>query len=303
MWDGGFYAPHMKPNPKSFFSILAVLSALQICVTVSAAEKKPLPSLKPADLQKVEAALPGSASAKPAKARKILVFSRCEGFVHGDGIVVGNKAIELMGQKTGAYTTDFSEDYAAFEPDNLAKYDAIILNNTTQLKFPDDTKKKAFLDFVKNGKGMIGIHAATDNFYDWPEAASMLGGLFDGHPWNANGTWAFKLDDPKHPLNQAFEGKGFKIKDEIYQFKDPYTRADRTVLVTLDLSDPVTGGIKNGVKRTDGDFALAWIKKFGQGRVFFCGFGHAGNVFQEPAMLRFLLDGTQYALGDFKVKD
>jgi hypothetical protein len=293
----------MNTYSKSLLSILAALATLQICVTVPGAEKKPLPELTPADLQKVEAALPDSASAKPAKARKILVFSRCEGFVHGHGIVVGNKAIELIGKKTGAYAADFSEDYAVFEPANLAKYDAIVLNNTTQLKFPDATKKQAFVDFVKNGKGIIGIHAATDNFYDWPEAASMIGGLFDGHPWGANGTWAFKLDDPKHPLNQAFAGKGFKLQDEIYQFKEPYTRADRKVLISLDLADPATGAVKNGIKRTDGDFALAWIKKFGQGRVFFCGFGHAGNVFQDAAMLRFILDGTQYALGDLKVND
>jgi hypothetical protein len=267
------------------------------------AERKPLPSLTAENRQKIEAALPTRAAAKPKKARRLLVFHRCEGFVHGGGIVAGNEAIRQMGQKTGAYTADFSEDYAVFDPANLARYDAIVLNNTTQLKFPDAAKKQALLDFVRSGKGLVGIHAATDNFYDWPEAARMVGGLFDGHPWGGNGTWAFKLDEPKHKLNRAFNRQGFKLKDEIYQFKDPYTRADRLVLITLDLSDPVTGGIKQGVKRADKDFAVAWVKREGKGRVFFCGLGHEANVFQEANILQFYLDGIQYSLGDLKADD
>ena len=104
--------------------------------------------------------------------------------------------------------------------------------------------------------------------------------------------------NPDHVLNVAWGGKGFKLKDEIYQFKDPYTRSDRRVLLSLDMSDETTANV-NGIKRTDGDFAVAWIKEVGQGRlVFFCGLGHAGNVFQEPAVLKFYLDGIQYALGD-----
>jgi type 1 glutamine amidotransferase len=163
-----------------------------------------------------------------------------------------------------------------------------------------DAAKQALLEFVRKGKGLVGIHAATDSFYDWPEGASMLGGLFDGHPWGAGGTWAFKLGEPSHPLNRAWGGKGFKLQDEIYQFKSPYTRTDRRVLVSLDLSDPVTGGVEKGVKRTDRDFAVAWIKKEGQGRVFYCSLGHAANVFQDANVLRFYLDGIQFALGDLE---
>lgn len=259
------------------------------------------PALSATEVQAITAAVPAQAAIPPQTPRRVLVFWRCEGFFHGSGIAAGNRAIELMGQKTGAFQTDVTDDYAAFDPASLARYDAVILNNTTRLKIPDDTKKQALLAFVRNGKGLVGIHAATDNFYDWPEAAAMIGGLFDGHPWGGGGTWAFKLDEPDHPLTRAFAGKGFKLKDEIYQFKAPYTREDRRVLLTLDLSDPTTGGVQKGVKRTDGDFAVAWIKHEGKGRVFYCGLGHAGNVFKEPAVLRFFLDGTQFALGDLKL--
>jgi len=46
-----------------------------------------------------------------------------------------------------------------------------------------DPGQRALLEFVQKGKGIVGIHAATDSFYDWPEGAAILGGLFDGHPW------------------------------------------------------------------------------------------------------------------------
>jgi type 1 glutamine amidotransferase len=253
------------------------------------------PTLSESILKKIEAAVPATA-AKPKKARRILVFWRCEGFFHGDGIAVANKALELMGQKTGAFQVDITDDYAAF--DNLAKYDAVVLNNTTQLKLTEE-RAQALLSFVRGGKGIVGIHAATDNFYKWPDGAKMMGGLFDGHPWGGGGTWAFKVEDPGHPIDKAFPNATFKFKDEIYQFKEPYTRADRRVLVTLDLSDPATGSQK-GMKRADNDYAVAWIKKEGQGRVFYCGFGHGANVFQDAAMQQFLLNGTQFALGDLE---
>jgi len=257
-----------------------------------------VPDLSAADLEKIEAALPAKAAAVPKQPRRILVFWRCEGFFHGHGIAGGNKAIERMGQKTGAYTVDLSRDYEVFTADNLAKYDAVVLNNTTGLKFSDE-QKQLLLDFVTGGKGLVGIHAATDNFYNWPEGASLMGGLFAGHPWGGGGTWAFKLDEPDHSLVRAFGGEGFKLRDEIYQFKDPYTRNDRRVLISLDLSDKDTGDVaatKGG--RQDNDYAVAWIKNAGQGRVFYCSLGHAQNVFQDAAVNQFFLDGIQFAIGD-----
>ena len=101
----------------------------------------------------------------------------------------------------------------------------------------------------------------------------------------------------------AAGGKGFKLRDEIYQFKDPYTRDDRRVLLSLDLSDKATGdvGAASG-GRKDNDYAVAWIKNVGQGRGFYCSLGHAQNVFQDAAVNQFYLDGIQFALGDLPNK-
>jgi hypothetical protein len=143
-----------------------VLAGLIGGTTAQANQAKQPPKLSDAEVQKIMEALPASAMAKPAKHRRILVFWRCEGFFHGNGIAAGNLALKLMGEKTGTYETDITADYSAFDAENLAKYDAVVLNNTTHLKLSDEAKQN-LLDFVRAGKGLVGIHAATDNFYDW----------------------------------------------------------------------------------------------------------------------------------------
>ncbi len=294
----------MKPNHARSKSVLVLAAAMTMAAALTAKadkwENRQPPKVKEQTLKDIKAALPGNAAAKPKKPRRLLVFWRCDGFFHGSGIAGGNEAIRLMGEKTGAYETDFSAVYDVFTPGKLAKYDAIVFNNTTRLN-PNPEQRKAILDFVRGGKGIVGTHGATDNFYQWPEGAKMMGGLFDGHPWGANGTWAVKIDAPDNAVTKPFNGETFKIKDEIYQLKDPYTRDDRRVLLSLDLTDPVTGKTKG--KREDKDYAIAWIKKEGKGRVFYSSLGHAENVFTIPDVLEFLLNGIQYALGDLPADD
>ncbi|MGA2255317.1 MAG: ThuA domain-containing protein [Thermoguttaceae bacterium] len=253
------------------------------------------------ELKKIEAALPSKAPAKPSKPRKILVFDRTEGF-HHDSIPVGDKAFELMGEKTGAYTVAVAHDMDVFTPENLAQYDAVLFENTTQLKFDDPKQRAALLDFVKGGKGFIGIHAATDNFPTWPEAVEMIGGQFNGHPWGAGGVWSMKVDDPKHVLNKSFGGKGFTLRDEIYQIKGPYSRDTHRVLLSLDMSKD-RNKVSPNCGREDGDNPIAWIKRFGDGRVFYCSLGHNKEIYWNKAVLKHYLAGIQWALGDLKADE
>jgi type 1 glutamine amidotransferase len=250
-------------------------------------------------LAKIEAAVPEKATRAPAKARKILVFWLCKGYYH-ESIPVTNKAIELMGKKTGAYDAVFSDDMNMFDAGKLAEFDAIAFNNTTKLEFNQPGQKEALMGFIKGGKGIIGIHAASDNFYTWPEAAEMIGGQFVAHPWTSGGVWAVKDYEPNHPLNAAFKGEGFKVKDEIYRQKKMSEVENRRILLTLDMNDPATKSAK-GAMESDNDMPISWIRDYGKGRIFYCGLGHNNEVFYRPAILQHELDGIQFALGDLKV--
>jgi hypothetical protein len=299
-------------------SLIAACAALMIPVVSCFAQApkpaakapaapKPLPVVKAEDAAKLETLIGGGLRAKPEKARKVLVFHKCEGFVHGEALVYGNKALEIAAAQTGAFLADFTTDYAAInDKANLFKYDAVVLNNTTRLKTKENPAfVPNLIEFVKSGRGLCVIHAGADNFYDAPDAAEMVGGQFDGHPWGAGGTWAFKLDEPGHPLNQAFAGKGIKAGDEIYQQKSPpYDRSKLRVLVSLDFSDEATASADVAKqKRTDKDYAVSWVRPYGQGRVFYTSFAHDKRTFLDKVRLTHILDGLQYTLGDLKVDD
>ena len=270
--------------------------------------KKSLKPLTDDTKAKVLAALPAKATAKPKKPRRILVFYRCETFVHGS-IVAGNFAMQELGRKTGAFTADLADEYSVFNKANLEKYDAILFNNTTSLALENDDQRNAILGFVGQGKGVAGIHAASDNFYRWKTGARMIGGQFNGHPWGGGGTWSFKLDDPKHILNQAFKGRGFWHKDEIYQYKpETYVGGDKLrVLVSLDLNTEQTmkplnrnEGLKKQYTEGGRTVPVSWIRTFEGGRVFYTNLGPNASTYWSPVVVQPYLDGLQYALGDLR---
>jgi len=272
--------------------------------TLWAQSPEKLRDLRPEEIAKITAAMPTKAVAAPAQPRKMLVFWRCEGFFH-TVIPVANEALKIMGEKTGAFeVTAVTNDYSVFTADTLKQFDAICLNNTTGLKFnPEATPErcKALMDFVKGGKGLVGIHAAADNFNQWPEGQEMMGNKFTGHPWGAGGTWAFKIDEPDHPLMAPFKGQGFKLSDEIYRTEPPlYSRDKLYVLMSLDTSDPTTRNVREW-KDSDADTGITWIRDVGKGRLFYCSFGHNDAIFMNAALLEHYLRGIQFAMGDFKV--
>jgi type 1 glutamine amidotransferase len=135
----------------------------------------------PGDVEKMMAALPARAPAKPKQPRRVLVLARAAGFVHSS-IPLAARTVEELGKKTGAWSTTITYDAADINETNLKQYDAIFLASTTS-EFLDDpadaaataARRKAMLDFVRNGKGVAGIHAATDSYHRNRAAAATPG--------------------------------------------------------------------------------------------------------------------------------
>ena len=130
------------------------------------------------DVEKMMAALPARAPAKPKQPRRVLVLARAAGFVHSS-IPLAARTVDELGKKTGAWSTTITYDAADINESNLKQYDAVVLASTTG-DFLDDPKdaaataarRKAFLDFVRNGKGVAGIHAASDSYHQSRAAAA-----------------------------------------------------------------------------------------------------------------------------------
>jgi type 1 glutamine amidotransferase len=286
--------------------VLALMIGLLFVATAWAQRGQRGPSAE--EIAKIEAAMPTQAVAEPAKPRRILVINLCvpPAYVHSS-IPYWDKALQIMGEKTGAFSIVITDDINMLSPENIEPFDAICLNNPVSLPLsPDKTPElcESLMNFVKRGKGIVGIHAATDSFYKepyvWPEAQEMMGGIFTGHPWTDRGTWAVKIDEPNHPLMAPFAGQGFKINDEIYRTEPPvFSRGKQLVLMSLDMSDETTRNMCE--KETDVDTGISWVKTWGQGRIFYCSLGHAHDVTWNAPILEHYLRGIQFALGDLEV--
>jgi type 1 glutamine amidotransferase len=254
------------------------------------------------DRTKIAELIDGLKLAKPASPKKILVFWRCEGFAHGKSIEYGNAMYEITTEK-GYFKADLSNNYAALSAENLAKYDILVLNNTTGLKYKEYDLEKVLTEFVRGGKGYVVLHGGADNFKGSDTLCFMTGALFGGHPWGSNGTWQFKIDDPASPLVAPF-GKGpFKISDEIYQSAKPFCdRSKMNVLVSLDFSDKTTAESNVGSQNNKeaNDYPVSWTRTEGKGRVFYTSFAHDQRAYLEPQRLAHILLATQWAAGEIK---
>lgn len=258
------------------------------------------------DRIKIEKALPAESIVPPSRPRKLLIFDVNVGYPGHPSRFYANYAFRRMGEKTGAHQTVISRDPAVFQPENLCRFDAVFLNNTVGNLFEDPQLRQSLLEFVYGGGGLLGVHGTTAAFVrwevgreDWPEFGIMLGARGTRHRENDEHVF-IKLDSPAHPLNLPFSGQGFEYRDEFFRVRDPYSRERVRVLFSIDTEKtnltPKDPRWKQ--ERADNDYALAWVRNYGRGRVFYCTIAHNPYVFWDPQMLRFYLGAVQFALGD-----
>ena len=262
----------------------------------------------------------GLAQAAP---KHVLVVTTTTGFRHSS-IPTAEKVIAELGKRSGAFTVEYArveptdpqfrgpngkpdqeKVHAAIaavlakkmSPEALKHYDAVIFANTTgDLPIPD---KQAFVDWVKSGKGFVGMHAATDTFHHFPGYIDMIGGEFKTH--------AHQLEvqpinqDPECPACACF-GPGWKVYDEIYQMKS-FDPAKVHGLLRLEHKPDVTNP-------EPGYYPISWCKEYGKGRVFYTSLGHREDVWDpnwsgdrmnskavSEAYQQHILNGIKWALG------
>lgn len=267
--------------------------------------------MDPMQKEKIDAALPREAPAKPKAQRLMLVTNlamRDGKLWRGSSdasIPAQNYAIDQMGKLTGAYKAFFNNDVEMFRPDTIKQFDAICFLNTNGVLFEDEALKESLLNYISTGGGVVGIHDAIATFvqypvYDqWPAFGHMMGGTENGgHPWNGE-PMAIRVEDKQSPLTAVFGGNTFIVADQAFQLQEPVFRDKLHILLSIDVENTVAPPRRVlPVRSEDMDFPISWIREYDQGRVFYNGFGHHAHVFWNPAILEFTLAGIQYALGD-----
>ena len=288
--------------------------ALALSILIACFTSQGQAQVTPDKLAKITDAVSKQKAIASDKKRHLLVFSFTNGFRHGS-IPVGVKSMTLLGQTTGAFEVTHTEDFSVFEPDSLARFDAVLMLNTTGKIFRPSKKdfekltaaekaevdkteqrlKDSLASFVRSGKGLAGFHSATDTYKNWDIYNQMMGGAFAGHPWGSRSVVGVRIDDPQNRLTRVFGARSFEIQDEIYQFRnDTCHRDHQRILLSL---DPELTDVKRGNRDND-DYPISWVRDFGKGRVFYSSLGHNDAIFWNEKILTFYLAGLQFALGD-----
>ena len=238
-----------------------------------------------------------TAQVQPPK-KKLLVIGEVKGFEH-DSVSHALATIEKLGRQTGLWDTYIRTDSELLTKEklknnakNLDYFDAVMFYTTGDLGLTDQ-RKKDLLSFVHDdGKGFLGTHSATDTYYNWPEYGELIGAYFNEHPWGQVHC-TIRTEDRTFPATAHFPAS-FPFYDEIYQFKEPYSREKLRVLMSV---DPASVDLKNPrVHRTDQDFAVTWVHNYGKGRVFYSSLGHRDEVWDLPDIQKMWIEAIKWTL-------
>lgn len=234
-------------------------------------------------------ALLATSLAAQERPRRILYVTHSAGFRHSC-LELSQQVLREIATRTGRLEVIATEDLSLITAQRLRDFDALFFYTSGELALSIQ-QKADLLEFVRSGKGFGGAHSATDTLYTWPEYGELIGGVFDGHPWAQEAS--IDVEDASHPISRHL-APSWRLVEEFYQFRS-FSRDKVRVLMTLDTrtADPRA----QGVNRTDDDFALAWVHRYGAGRVFYTALGHFEDTWRDPRFQEVISNGLLWIAG------
>lgn len=205
--------------------------------------------------------------AKPvAKSRVLFVVG---GHFHDNPVLY--PMLEKMLQDTGDFTVTTSRDLDQLKPENIKNYDLVVVY-TTQLTLSKE-QEKGLIDFVANGKGLVGIHCATDTFRNSDAYWKLVGGRFTKH---GHETFKVNITGKSHPIVKGMSG--FEINDESYC--DDFCPDSKVIVLA---------------RRDKDSEPSVWIQYYGKGRVFVTGLGHDKEAWDNKSFQELVTRGSEWA--------
>lgn len=240
-------------------------------------------------------------SAVAQKQFKVLLITETAGW-HHESILNGILALEKLADRHN-FELVRQQIAIPISEDRLKDFDAVIFLSTTADIFNDE-EQQAFENFIRSGKGFVGIHAASDTEYDWQWYNGLVGRMFHIHP--AQQTAKLKIIDHNFPGLEHFPDT-LLWTDEWYEF-GPEKTSGLNYLITLDENtyDPkvtwknrdldVNGNQVDRIGNGMGNFhPISWYHEYDGGRAFYTALGHIEGVYEDPWFLEHLYGGIYYA--------
>ena len=189
----------------------------------------------------------------------------------------------FLGDDPGINVT-LTDDKGIFTSSGLAEQDVCVLGTgfTRAERHADGSatyhseltadQEEGLLRFVAGGKGLVGVHGT--GWWIGGRAVDLIGGHANWHPPGL--TFTVNVEDSGHPIMQGIED--FEVEDEIYM-----TAYDPAIHILASAEWAEKG------------HPMAWVKPYGQGRVFYTALGHTSATFKRAAMQRMMRQGTLWA--------
>ena len=264
-----------------------------------------------------------------APARKKLLFLTHAALYKHTSLAPAEQAVTELGKASGFDVTTLEGykqesaklDLSFLTPEYLAQYDGLMLMTNGNLPLTD-AQKRAIVDFVRNGKALVGVHCASLTMYDYPEFGEVLGGYYRRSivPTNQigmNHIGVLKVEDPTHPATKMLGGS-WPVAEEFYQFGTAVWDASRPteqisqvgrlhipmafsrdrvhVLLSLDTEKMDVSDLGPEIKK-GGDYPQAWSRTFGKGRSFYTSLGHRDDIWStDPVFRAHITGGIRWAL-------
>jgi len=172
-------------------------------------------------------------------------------------------------------------DFLASE--KLNEYDVAVLHFMNwETPDPGPKARRNLVNFTNNGGGLVAVHFACGAFQGWPEFEKLVGRAWDpnlrGH--DPHGAFEVRMTDVDHPITRGL--KPFETVDELY-----------TCLV----GDTPIQVLAESKSKVDGkNYPMAFVLRYGKGRVFHSPLGHDVQAF-SPAVCELFRRGCAWAAG------
>jgi type 1 glutamine amidotransferase len=211
--------------------------------------------------------------------------------------------LQILLDQTNLFTTDIAQtpaekgDMSNFKP-NFSKYSIVVMDYNGDA-WPEATKT-AFVEYVKNGGGVVIYHEADNSFPDWKEYNEMIGLGGWGNRNEKDGPYVYykrnelvvdttkgkagshgpqhefivKSRKPEHPIMKGLPINWMHAKDELYStLRGPAKNMEILATAYADTAKKGTGR----------DEPMLMTITYGKGRIFHTAMGHVGKDKTHPA--------------------
>jgi type 1 glutamine amidotransferase len=207
----------------------------------------------------------------------VLIYSKTKAFRH-ECIGPGSAALQSYFKEKGI-TSTFSEDSSLFTASGLKGFDVVMFFQTTG-NVLDSMQQIAFENFIKSGKGYVGVHAAADTEYEWPWYGKLVGAYYSSHPDIQSA--AIQKVDTSHISCKHIPDRWTRT-DEWYNFKE----APRDVTVILTIDESTYQGGTMGINHP-----MSWCHTYDGGRAFYTALGHTVESYSDTMFLEHVRQGV-----------